>query len=73
MAASTETITGTVAGMREYGGLVLVFLDAEDGRVIPVPIERRAFGHLLEGEGRGPAELVGRSVSFDGDLVTFLD
>ena len=72
MAASTETITGTVAGLREYGGLVLVFLDADDGRVIPVPIERRAFGHLLEGEGCGPAELVGRSVCYDGDL-TFLD
>ena len=46
-----ETITGTVAGLREYGGLVLLFLDADDGRVIPVPIERRAFGHVLEGEG----------------------
>jgi hypothetical protein len=72
MAASTETITGTVAGMREYGTLVLVFLDAEDGRVIPVLIDHRAFQHLLEGESCGPDELVGRSVSFDGDL-TFLD
>jgi len=67
-----ETITGTVAGLREYGGLVLLFLDADDGRVIPVPIERRAFGHVLEGEGCGPDELIGRSVSYDGDL-TFLD
>jgi hypothetical protein len=66
------TITGTVAGLREYGSLVLIFLDADDGRVIPVAIERRAFGHLLESEGCGPAELVGRSVSYDGDL-TFLD
>jgi hypothetical protein len=67
-----ETIIGTVAGMREYGGLVLVFLDAEDGRVISVPMGHRAFQHLLEGEACGPDELVGRSVSFDGDL-TFLD
>ena len=72
MAASTETITGTVAGLRDCGGLVLVFLDAEDGRVIPVPIDNRAFRHLLEGEACGPDELIGRSVSFDGDL-TFLD
>jgi hypothetical protein len=68
-----DTITGTVAGLRDCGSLVLVFLDTEDGRVIPVPIERRAFGHLLEGEACGPDELIGRSVSYDGDLVTILD
>ena len=67
-----DTITGTVAGLRDCGGLVLVFLDAEDGRVIPVPIDHRAFRHLLEGEACGPHELIGRSISFDGDL-TFLD
>jgi hypothetical protein len=64
-----ETITGTIAGLRDYGGLVLVFLDAEDGRVIPVPMDRRAFRHLLEGEACGPDELIGRSVSFNGDLM----
>jgi hypothetical protein len=68
-----DTITGTIAGLRDYGSLVLVVLDAEDGRVIPLPLERRAFGHLLEGEGCGPGELIGRSVSYDGNLVTFLD
>jgi hypothetical protein len=68
-----ETITGTIAGLRDYGSLVLVFLDTEDGRVILLPIERRACGHLLEGEGCGRGELIGRSVSYDGDLVTFLD
>ena len=34
------TITGTIAGLRDYGSLVLVFLDAEDGRVIPVPMDQ---------------------------------
>jgi hypothetical protein len=67
-----ETITGTIAGLRDYRSLVLVFLDADDGRVIPVPIDHRAFQHLLEGEACGPDELIGRSVSFNGDL-TFLD
>ena len=67
-----ETITGTVAGLRVCGSLVLVFLDADDGRVIPVLIDHRAFQRLLEGEACGPDELIGRSVSFDGDL-TFLD
>jgi len=68
-----DTITGTIAGLRDYGTLVLLVLDTEDGRVIPLPVERRAFGHLLEGEGCGPGGLIGRSVSYDGDLVTFLD
>ena len=67
-----DTITGTIAGLRDYGTLVLVVLDAEDGRVIPVPMDHRAFQHLLEGRACGPDDLIGRSVSFNGDL-TFLD
>ena len=67
------TATGTIAGLRDYGTLVLVFLDAEDGRVIPVPMDHRAFRHLLDGEACEPHALVRRTVSFDGDLLAFLD
>jgi hypothetical protein len=67
------TATSTIAGLRDCGTIVLVFLDAEDGRVVPVPMDHRAFRHLLEGEACGPAELIGRSVSFDGLFVEFLD
>ena len=66
------TTNSTIAGVRDCGSLVLVFLDGEDGRIIPVAMDHRAFRHLLEGEGCEPDELMGRSVSFDGDLVTFL-
>jgi hypothetical protein len=66
-------VAGTIAGLRDYSSLVLLFLDTEDGRVIPVPMELRAFQHLLEGEACRPDELIGRCVSYDGDLVTFLD
>jgi hypothetical protein len=65
--------TGTIAGLRDCGTLVLVFLDAEDGRVIPVPMDHRAFQHLLDGEVCEPDALIGRTVSFDGDVVAFLD
>ncbi len=68
-----QTITGAIAGLRDYVSIVLVFLDGEDGRVIPVPMDHRAFQHLLEGEACEPDELIGRTVSFDGDLVAFLD
>jgi hypothetical protein len=67
------TATGTIAGVRDYGSIVVLFLDAEEGRVIPVVMGHRAFRHLLEGEGCGRDELIGRSVSFDGNLVAFLD
>jgi hypothetical protein len=67
------TATGTIAGLRDCGTLVLVFLDAEDGRVIPVPMESRAFRHLLEGEACEADELIGRTIAFDGELVAFLD
>ena len=67
------TATGTIAGVRDYGSIVVLFLDAEEGRVIPVVMGHRAFRHLLEGEGCEPDELIGRSVSFDGNLVAFLD
>ena len=68
-----QTITGTIADLRDYGSLVLVFLDAGDGRVMPVPLDHRALVHLLEGQACQADELVGRSVAFAGDLVTFLD
>jgi hypothetical protein len=68
-----DTITGTVAAVRDCGSLVLVFLDGEDGRVIPVPMDHRTFRHMLEGEACNPAELVGRGVAYDGDRVTLLD
>ncbi len=65
--------TGKIAGVRDYGTVVLLFLDTEEGRVIPVVLEQRAFRHLLEGEACEPGDLIGRSVSFEDDLVAFLD
>jgi hypothetical protein len=59
--------------VRDYGTIVVLYLDTEEGRVIPVVMGHRAFRHLLEGEGCEPDDLIGRSVSFEGDLVTFLD
>ena len=65
--------TGTIIGIRDYGTLVIVFLDGGEGRTAPIPMDHRAFRHLLEGEACEPDELIGRTVSFDGDLVAFLD
>jgi hypothetical protein len=67
------TVTGTIIAIRDCGTLVLVFVDGEEGRTAPIPMEHRAFRHMLEGEACESHELIGRMVSFDGDLVEFLD
>jgi hypothetical protein len=53
--------------------LVLVYVSTDDGRTVPVPLEYRALGWLLEGEGCRPDELVGRRIRCDGDRIRFLD
>jgi hypothetical protein len=67
-----ERVEARIAALRDYGSLVLLFLDTEDGRVIPVPMARRTFLHLLAAQKCSSAELVGRSVTFDGVLMAFV-
>ena len=70
----TDPITGTIIGVRDCGGsIVIVFLDGQDGQVLPVVYDHRMFRHLLEGEGCEPDEVMGRQVSYDGDSLVFLD
>jgi hypothetical protein len=69
----SESFTGSIGGIRDCGTLVLVFLDTDDERTIPIPMERRAFHWLLDGEGFQPDELVGRRISYDGEHILFLD
>jgi hypothetical protein len=66
-------IIGSILAVRDYGTLVLVFLNMEDGRTAPIPLDKRAFEWLLESEGSQPDELVGRRISYDGERLLFLD
>jgi hypothetical protein len=68
-----NTITGTIAGLRDCGTLVVLFLDTADGRVAPVPMDHQAYRHLLDAAARAPGDLIGRTVSFDGTVVVFVD
>lgn len=53
---------------------MIVWLDLGDGRSQPVYMDHRAFGWLVEGEGiESPDDLIGRLVSFDGEMIEFLD
>jgi hypothetical protein len=67
------TLTGSVLAVRDCGTLVLVFLNTDDGRTVPVPLEQRAFAWLLDGENCQPDELVSRRISYDGNRILFLD
>lgn len=66
-----ETITGKIIGIRDCGSLVLVFLGTDEGQVVPVSFDHRPFHWLLEGEQCSSVELIGRSVTFDGETLTF--
>ncbi len=63
-----QPITGSIQAVRDCGTLLLVFLDADEGRAVPLPLGHRAFHWLLE----RPDELVGRRISYDGDRIRFL-
>jgi hypothetical protein len=71
--SDTGAITGTILAVRDCGSLVLLFLDAEDGRTIPVPMDHRPFRWLLEGQRCSAGPLVGRRVCCEGDSLRFLD
>jgi hypothetical protein len=69
----TDALTGTVCGVRDYGPLVILYLDAGDGRVLIIPLEQRPFRRLLEDQGCQAEQLVGRGVRCGGDSILFLD
>jgi hypothetical protein len=62
----SRTITGTVIGLREEGILVIVYLDVEDGRTLPVVLDRRLFRRCLDDENGGPSLVIGRRVRYEG-------
>ncbi len=67
-------MNGTISGVEDHGSIVILWLDLEDGRSQPIYLEHRAFGWMLDGEGvEIPDDLIGRSVSFDGEAIEFLD
>jgi hypothetical protein len=70
---SSDTIAGEIIGLRDYGSIVLVFVDKGDGNLCPVPFDHRAFQWLLEGEGCSPTDLAGRRVIYNGDNLRFIE
>ncbi len=70
---SDNSITGSILAVRECGSLVLVYMSTDEGRTVPIPMDHRAFGWLLESEHCRADQLVGRRISYDGNHILFLD
>lgn len=60
-------VAGTVLGVRDCGTVVIVFLESEDGRTLPLVFDHRSFKHMLEGENCNSIELVGRTITCDAN------
>ena len=65
------TTTGTILDVQDHGTIVIVYLDAEEHRVVPIYFDHRPFGWLLDGEGCGAEELIGRTAIYDGESLFF--
>ncbi len=65
-----NAITGTVIGLRDCGILVIVYLDAEDGRTVPVVLNHCRFRQCLDDERGDPRLVIGRRVRYDGQNLS---
>jgi hypothetical protein len=67
------TQSGIIAEVQDCGTIVIVHLKTENGWLTPVFFDHRSFRWLLDGEGCGPEELIGRPASFDGESLHLFD
>ena len=65
--------TVTIAGVINHGTIIVVLLATDDDRVVPVHFDHRPFRWLLEGEQCTHEELIGRTTSFDGECLNFIE
>lgn len=66
----SDNITGTVIGLRDCGILVIVYLDAEDERTVPVVLDHSRFQQCLDNENGDPSLVIGRRVRYDGQNLS---
>lgn len=66
----SDAITGTIIGLRDCGSLVIVYLDAEDGRTVPVVLKHCSFEQFFDNENGDPKVLIGRRVRYDGQNLS---
>lgn len=70
---SSSFRAGPVSSVQGHGTIVVVTITSDGGGSVPVYFDHRQFRQLLEGEGCGPEELVGRPASYDGAAFRLLD
>ena len=65
-------MSGTITSIENYGTIVVVWLYAE-AQSHPVYFDHRPYAHLLQSEGCGSKDLIGRLASYDNGTFTFRD
>ncbi len=63
---------GVVVEAREYGPLVVLYVEAQEGQVLLFPMNRLAFDQQMGGETWPVGSAVGRSVAVDDGAVVIL-
>ena len=71
MSKATEVV-GVVVEARVYGPLVVLYVEAGEGQIIPFPMNRLAFDEQMGAETSPVVSAVGRSVALDGGSVVIL-
>lgn len=71
--ANSQVHSGTIGRIEDHGTVVLVLLRAQQGWLSPIFFDHRSFGAVLQGEACSAADLIGRSVEFDGSRMFFTD
>ena len=65
--------TGTVVGVEDHGSIVMLRAVSDDGETFFVPFDHSPMRWLLDGEGCGLVDLLGREIGYDGEVLWFLD
>lgn len=63
--------TGKIVEIENAGTIVLVYLKLRNRRVVLVPFDHSPFRWMLEAEGCGASDLIGRRAEYQNDKATF--
>ena len=64
-------MAGKIIDVVDAGTIVLILLVTDDKRLIDVPFDHSCFGWLLQGEGCGAEDLIGRNAEYQHESGSF--
>ena len=73
IAQAEVTVAGTIGGIENHGTIILLEVHTDEGTTVFVPFDQSPFRWMLDGEQCGPADLIDRTVIYNGEFLTFLE